>query len=174
MSLWWRGSLLATALLSSPVRSAPPDVTAGGIAPRTAPLSGEVGGSDTRASTPSEAVTVTVTVVLARAGSGNTEVAPELAALGPTLTRAFPDHRRFSRVGRHALAVTATGASPVTLPNGSTLTLRHGGLRDGRHALQVEVGGLRTTVQATPGSTFFQAGRAHEGGILVLAFEVAR
>ncbi len=119
-------------------------------------------------------VGVTVTVVLARAGTGAVEVAPELAALGPALTRAFPDHRRFTRLGRHALVVTASGASPVTLPNGSALALRHAGLREGRHALNVEVGGLRTTVQAAPGSTFFQAGRGHDGGMLVLAFEVAR
>lgn len=117
---------------------------------------------------------VTVTVILARKAGTPLEVAPELASLGQALGRAFPDHRRFSRLGRHALSVTAEGAPAVTLPNGSSLTLRHGGLKTGRHTLQVEVGGLRTTAQVAPGATFFQAGRAHDGGMLVLAFEVAR
>ncbi len=117
---------------------------------------------------------VTVTVILARKAATALEVASELAALGPALGRAFPEHRRFTRLARHALSVTSEGPAPVTLPNGSSLTLRHAGLRDGRHALQVEVGGLRTSAQVAPGATFFQAGRAHDGGMLVLAFEVAR
>jgi|GEM_PF-3154006 len=120
------------------------------------------------------AVDVVVTVVLAKKGEGPVTASKEIAHLIPQFTRSFGDYRHFEFHSRHPLHVTAQQSPAVQLPNGTELTLRHDGKRDGYYQLALAVGGLKTTVQVHPGATFFQAGRAFDGGVLVLAFEVAR
>lgn len=120
------------------------------------------------------AIDIVVTVVLAKKGEGPLTSSKEIAHLNPQFARSFGDYRQFEFRERHPLHVTAAETSTVKLPNGTELTLRHDGRRDGYDQLNLTVGGLKTTVQVHPGATFFQAGRAFDGGVLVLAFEVAR
>lgn len=117
------------------------------------------------------AIEVVVTVVHARPGEGG--VAPELAKLGHYLLKSFPNYRTFVRLStsEQRLAVGAKGK--LTLPNGTELVFEHTGWKDGFAALHLDVGGLTTTVNVKDGGTFFQAGRGYDGGMIVLAFEIA-
>jgi hypothetical protein len=119
------------------------------------------------------ALELTVTVILAKKGEAR-PIPAELKPLERYLVGSFKGYGDFSRVARHLVTVRGGQPSSVQLPNGTTLALRHDGVRDGYHHLHLEVGGLKTTVHVTPGATFFQAGRAWEGGMMVLAFEAAR
>jgi hypothetical protein len=60
----------------------------------------------------------------------------------------------------------------MTLVNGAELSFEHAGWKDGFAAIHLEVGGLSSTVNVKDGGTFFQAGRAYDGGMIVLAFHV--
>lgn len=119
-------------------------------------------------------VELVVSVILATKGQGPVTSSKELAHLNTQFERSFGAYRHFEFRGSHALRVGPGQSPTVKLPNGTELTLRHDGQRDGYHQLNLAVGGLKTTVQVHPGATFFQAGRAFEGGVLVLAFEIAR
>ncbi len=118
-----------------------------------------------------DAITLAITVVHARPSDGG--VAPELDKLSRYLLKSFPKHKSFVRLSATSerLAVGAKGS--MTLPNGIELVFGHTGWKDGFAAVHIEVGGLTSTVNVKDGGVFFQAGRAYEGGMLVLAFEVA-
>lgn len=116
------------------------------------------------------AIEVVLTVVHARPAEGG--VAPELDKLSRYLVKAFPNYKSFVRLSgsEHRLQVGAE--TRMSLPNKHELVFKHTGWKDGFAALHLEVGGLDSTVNVKDGGTFFQAGRAHEGGMIVLAFEV--
>lgn len=145
----------------------------------TVALAGPVGPSPAHASPPevsagSQAVEVHVSVIHALKSSAPSAPAPSVRHLHGQLSRSFRDYNDFKPLSSRDIRVDADGSSPLTLPNGTRLVLRHDGTRDGYIQLHLSVGGLRTTIQVKPGAVFFQAGRAFDGGILVLAFEVGR
>lgn len=116
-------------------------------------------------------VSVEVTVIHAtEAGDG---VAPELGSLAKYLTKSFAPYKSFKRLDVQQQTLPQGGSARVSLPNGSELVTTNAGLKDGFVALHLEVGGLKTTVNVKDGGTFFQAGRAYNGGMIVLAFKVA-
>lgn len=117
-----------------------------------------------------DAIDVNVTVVHARPAAGG--VAPELDGIGRYLLKAFPNHKSFVRLSARDehLAVGAEGR--LALPNKSELVIKHTGWKDGFAAVYLQVGGLSSTVNVKDGSTFFQAGRGYEGGMIVLAIQV--
>lgn len=115
-----------------------------------------------------------VTVIHAKKADTPAPLPEALKHLEKYLFSSFNGYRDFALLSRHSLTVGAGQAPLVPLPNGTGLSLRHDGIRDGYHHLHLEVGGLKTTVHVEPGATFFQAGRAYAGGIIVLAFQVAR
>lgn len=116
------------------------------------------------------AIEVVVTVVHARPSEGG--VAPELDKLARYLVKAFPNHKSFVRLSVHDERLAVGAEARLMLPNKHQLMFKHTGWKDGFAALQLEVGGLESTVNVKDGGTFFQAGRAHDGGMIVLAFEV--
>ena len=121
----------------------------------------------------SAALELTVTVILAKKGEPR-PIPEDLKTLARYLGSSFKGYGDFSLVARHPVNVRGGQPATVQLPNGTTLLMRHDGVRDGYHHLHLEVGGLKTTVHVTPGATFFQAGRAWQDGMIVLAFEAAR
>lgn len=144
-------ALLITGPASSAAVAAPPPVVAG-----------------------QRAVEIHVSVIHATRAAAPAPPAPAIRHLEGQLSRSFRDYNVFTPVSSHDITVGPDGSAPLSLPNGTRLALRHDGTQDGYIQLHLSVGGLRTTVQVKPGAVFFQAGRAYEGGILVLAFEVGR
>lgn len=115
-------------------------------------------------------INVEVTVIHAKdAGDG---VAPELAGLAKYLVKSFAQYKSFARLGGQQQTLATGAEAKLALPNGSELVYRNGGLKDGFVSIHLEVGGLKSTVNVKDGGTFFQAGRAYDGGMIVLAFKV--
>lgn len=119
-----------------------------------------------------DAAEITLTVIHAKQTPGG--VAPELGGLGPQLLKAFPNYKQFQRLAGQVDKLVPDGRAQVTLPNQAVLRYHHGGWKDGFAALELEVNGLKSTVNVKDGRVFFQAGRAFDGGMIVLAFKVAR
>jgi len=116
------------------------------------------------------AIEVEVTVI--HATEGGAGVAPELESLGKYLTKSFKPYTSFKRLDHQVSRLQAGGEGRLALPNQSELVYRHDGKVDGFFALHLEVGGLKSTVNVKDGGTFFQAGRAFDGGMIVLAIKV--
>lgn len=115
-------------------------------------------------------VNVAVTVIHAKEAQG--AIDPQLAGLARYLAKSFPKHHEFRRLDTASARLVLGGETRMTLPNQAQLGCRYEA-RDGQFiALHLEVGGLKTTVRVKDGGTFFQAGRAYDGGMIVLAFEV--
>ncbi|MFO0745697.1 MAG: hypothetical protein U1F43_08490 [Myxococcota bacterium] len=117
-----------------------------------------------------QAVRVEVTVI--HATNAGTGVAPDLAGLAKYLTKSFTQYNTFQRLDQQQQDLAQGAEAHLALANGSELVYRNGGLKDGFVSLHLEVGGLKTTVNVKDGGTFFQAGRAYNGGMIVLAFKV--
>jgi len=113
---------------------------------------------------------VLVTVIHARSAEGG--VAPELAKLEKYLLKSFASYKSFTRLSTRNDRLAAGAEARFSLPNGTELAFRNEGWKDGFAQLHLEVGGLKTTVNVKDGGLFFQAGRAYDGGMIVLAFEV--
>lgn len=99
-------------------------------------------------------------------------VAPDLERISKWLLKSFPNYKSFKRLSGRGDLVAVGQEVKETLPNGTTLTYRHLGWKDGFATFALSVGGLETTVNVKGGKGFLQAGRAYEGGMIVLAFRV--
>jgi len=119
-----------------------------------------------------EAVEVALTVVHAKQAAGS--VSPDLEPLGKQLTKAFPTYKSFTRLSGKTDRLSSGASIEVTLPNKTTLVYRHLGWKDDFATIELEVGGKKSTVNVKDGRMFFQAGRAYEGGMIVLAFKVSK
>lgn len=117
-----------------------------------------------------DGIEVLVTVIHARSAEGG--VAPELAKLEKYLLKSFASYKSFTRLSTRNDRLAAGAEARFSLPNGTELAFRNEGWKDGFAQLHLEVGGLKTTVNVKDGGLFFQAGRAYDGGMIVLAFEV--
>jgi hypothetical protein len=151
--------LIALALLAPELRP-----SAAVASPPVGP--GEAGGIAAAA----DGIEVSVTVVHARPADGG--VAPELAKLEKYLLKSFPNYKSFTRLSTRNDRLAVGAEARFSLPNGTELAFRNDGWKDGFAQLHLEVGGLKTTVNVKDGGLFFQAGRAFDGGMIVLAFDV--
>lgn len=115
---------------------------------------------------------IEVEVTVIHATEGGAGIAPDLQPLGKYLTKSFAPYTSFKRIDHQARRLAVGAESRLSLPNKSELVYRHDGKVDGFFALHLEVGGLKSTVNVKDGGTFFQAGRAYDGGMIVLAFKV--
>jgi hypothetical protein len=89
------------------------------------------------------------------------------------LTRAFGGYTNFKQVGRTSLSIPQKGSKSTSLANGGSLELTFHGTAGKFVKLGLSIAGkLNTTLKATHGSTFFQAGLNYETGILMLAITV--
>lgn len=113
---------------------------------------------------------VTLNVVHATSAEGG--VAPDLERISKWLLKSFSNYKSFKRLSGREDLVAVGQEVKETLPNGTTLTYKHLGWKDGFATFALSVGGLETTVNVKGGKGFLQAGRAYEGGMIVLAFRV--
>ncbi|MCC6620846.1 MAG: hypothetical protein IT385_06305 [Deltaproteobacteria bacterium] len=116
---------------------------------------------------------IEVEVTVIHATKGDAGVAPDLAPLGKYLLKSFAPYTTFTRLDHATQRLAAGAEARLALANKSELVYRHAGKVDGYFALHIEVGGLKSTVNVKDGKTFFQAGRAHGDGMIVLAFRVS-
>jgi len=120
-----------------------------------------------------DSVAVKIQTLSASIGDGQTDV--ELKPLEEELRSGFPGYNTFSFLGKTQLKVSLDEKRSLELPDDekSTLELTYRGLsKETPPLLRLEVGlrgKIAAEVKASPGSTFFQAGLLHKGGILILA-----
>lgn len=89
------------------------------------------------------------------------------------LQRGFEDYSSFRQIDRKSRTITHDGSRNFELPTEDTLTLSYHGRTDEfvRLGLVLE-DRFSTTLRATPGSTFFQAGLRYDDSLLILAITV--
>ncbi len=89
------------------------------------------------------------------------------------LERGFSDYSSFRQIDRHHKTIERDESAEFELPTGDVLVLSYNGRADDfvRLGLQLE-DRFSTTLRATPGSTFFQAGLVYDESTLVLAITV--
>ncbi len=153
----WRAlalALLAVTLVALPVGSA---------------VAAPPGGDRVAAQAERGAVQLKVTIIEASRGEGGVD--RELSRLSRYFERSFKDFKRFKQLGEHQRSVTLDGTATVKLPDGLELSLKHLGVEQGFVRLAMSLDGLKTTIKVKDGGLFFQAGRKHGDGILVLAIE---
>lgn len=89
------------------------------------------------------------------------------------LQRGFGAYSNFQLIARNELRLEAGESGEVTLPTGHNLTMEFHGVTDEFVKLGLSIDDrLNTTLRASPGSTFFQAGLNYREGILILAITV--
>ncbi|RAL21823.1 hypothetical protein DL240_13305 [Lujinxingia litoralis] len=97
----------------------------------------------------------------------------QLSDLRRRLERGFAGYTSFRQVASSRLSLADGESDDVSLPDGSTLTMTSHGKQESFVKLGLTIGDrLNTTLRATPGSTFFQAGLSYQSGILILAITV--
>lgn len=120
-----------------------------------------------------DSVLVKIQTLSATTGDGETDV--ELKPLEDELRSGFPGYDTFHFLNKTKLNVPVDEKRSLELPDDekSTLEVTNRGLTKETPALiRLEVGlkgKIAAEVKASPGSTFFQAGLLHKGGILILA-----
>ncbi len=97
----------------------------------------------------------------------------KLARLDKTLRRAFKGYKGFTRLDGQRVTAAKGVPQRLALLNNIKLEYTFESVgRDGRLSMRVNVGGMSSTVKVRDGGVFFQAGRGHQGGMIVLAFRV--
>ncbi len=126
---------------------------------------------------PAEAAAESITVQIrsiAATNDGNS-FDPKLNDLKSKLQKAFGGYSNFEQVGNSTFKVAKDQRKSTSLPNGSSITVTFHGYAAKFIKLGLGIAGkLNTTLRASPGSTFFQAGLNYKGGILVLAITVRK
>jgi hypothetical protein len=115
------------------------------------------------------ATQATVDVIVIHA-TRDGEVDPRLERMGRTLTRAFRGYSGFEPIVTESVSAPQGQAQRMALPNQTQLAFTYLGVQDGFLRIQLEVGGMSSTVKVQDGGTFFQAGRGYRDGMIVLAF----
>jgi hypothetical protein len=117
--------------------------------------------------------TVTVQVRSIAASTKGEQFDSRLSDLRRNLERGFAGYTSFEQVGVTSFSLAEKGSESVGLANGSTLTMTFHGRAGQFINLGLAIGDrLNTTLRASPGSTFFQAGLNYRDGILILAITV--
>ncbi len=116
---------------------------------------------------------ITVEVRSIAASKDGNSFDSSLNDLKSKLTRAFGGYTNFKQVGSTALSIPEKGSKSTSLANGGSLQLTFHGTTGKFVKLGLSIAGkLNTTLKATKGSTFFQAGLNYQSGILILAITV--
>lgn len=116
---------------------------------------------------------VSVEVRAIAADSDGDHIDEELEDIESRLRRGFTDYSSFRHIERNRRDIERDDAAAFELPTDDLLTLTYRGHTDEFVQLGLELENrLSTSLRATPGSTFFQAGLTYGEGTLVLAITV--
>lgn len=129
--------------------------------------------SGTAAAQQSATQTVSIEVRAIAAGVDTEQFDSDLEDLESQLRRAFEDYSSFEQLERSERQIETGDSARVSLPTDDVLVLSNQG-RDGdrvRLGLSIE-DRLDTSLRATPGNTFFQAGLRYGDRMLVVAITV--
>lgn len=117
-----------------------------------------------------EEITVQVRSISASNGEG---FDPKLEDLRSKLEKAFKGYTKFQMIGDTTFPVAEGEKKTIRLPNGASMSVTFHGLAGKFIKLGLGIAGkLNTTLRASSGSTFFQAGLEYQDGILILAITV--
>ena len=116
---------------------------------------------------------VTVEVRSITASVEGEEFDEELDDIKSRLHRGFEDYSSFRQLDRQTRQIERDDKTEFKLPSDDLLTLGYDGRTDDfvRLGLVLE-DRLSTTLRASPGSTFFQAGLRYDDGLLIVAITV--
>ena len=120
-----------------------------------------------------EAVSVEIrSIAASKSGEG---VGEDLSDLKSKLEKVFGSYSTFEELTRVSFDLERGQSKSVTLPEGSDITVTFHGPAEDLLKLGLKIAGkFTTTLRASPGSTFFQAGLSYQGGILILAITVEK
>lgn len=120
-----------------------------------------------------EEITVEVrSIAASKDGEGVDDSLEEMEA---KLEKVFGNYSKFEQIDHSSIQLDKDQQKSIDLPEGSTLEVTFHGFADDLIKLGISVAGkLSTTLRASSGSTFFQAGLDYEEGILILAITVER
>jgi hypothetical protein len=119
------------------------------------------------------AQSVDVTVRSISAKKAGNYFDPKLKDLETKLTRAFSGYTYFKLVQKDDFKLSKSASNTVTVPGGTDVTITFHGLAGDFYKMGLSIADkLSTTLRASPGSTFFQAGLSYKSGILILAITV--
>jgi hypothetical protein len=119
------------------------------------------------------AQSVDVTVRSISAKKAGNYFDPKLNDLKAKLTRAFSGYTYFKLVQKDDFKLSKSASNTVTVPGGTDVTITFHGLAGDFYKMGLSIADkLSTTLRASPGSTFFQAGLSYKSGILILAITV--
>ncbi|MFB6350909.1 MAG: hypothetical protein ABEN55_15805 [Bradymonadaceae bacterium] len=125
------------------------------------------------ASPPASAQTIDVEVRAISASKQGDSFDKKLSDLKSKLEKVFANYSHFEQLSQTSIQLDKGQTDSVNLPEGSTLEITFHGLAKDLIKLGVDVGDkMSTTLRASPGSTFFQAGLEYDDGILILAITV--
>lgn len=97
----------------------------------------------------------------------------DLSDLKSKLEKVFGDYSTFEQLTKVSFDLDRGQSKSITLPEGSKISVTFHGPAGDLLKLGLEISGkLSTSLRASPGSTFFQAGLEYKSGILILAITV--
>jgi len=124
---------------------------------------------------PVSAEEITVEVRSIAASEEGEGVDDSLQGMKSKLEKVFGNYSKFEQIDRSSIELDKDQQKSIDLPEGSTLEVTFHGFADDLIKLGIDVAGkLSTTLRASSGSTFFQAGLDYEDGILILAITVEK
>lgn len=128
-------------------------------------LAGIVGFSE-----PAAAQEVTIRVRSIAASTQGQHFDSKLDDLKTKLQKAFRGYTHFELVDDTKFTLQANKSKTVAVPGGTEMTLEFKGVTGDFLRLGLSIGDkLHTTLKASRGSTFFQAGLSYKSGMLILA-----
>lgn len=103
------------------------------------------------------------------------KVDSELSHLKSKLEKVFGSYSSFQQVGMDSIELDKGETKSISLPDGNKMEVTFSGFAKDLIKLGIEVADkLSTTLRASSGSTFFQAGLDYDDGILILAITVEK
>jgi hypothetical protein len=119
---------------------------------------------------PAAAQDVTIRVRSIAATTQGDSFDKKLGDLKNELKTAFRGYTNFKLLDDTTFTLSKSESRTLAIPGGTKLTLTFHGLAGEFLRLGLAIGEqLRTTLRASPGSTFFQAGLDYKSGMLILA-----
>lgn len=121
-------------------------------------------------SKPAAAQEVTIRIRSIAAGTEGTAFDKDLNDLESKLHKAFRGYTSFKLIQDTQFTLKKSDSHTISVPGGTKVTMSFHGVAGEFLRLGLAIGDkLHTTLRASPGSTFFQAGLNYKNGMLILA-----